>query len=161
MWHGELTQWEAVAITNGGTRCGGRSPARWRRPRQSKGDAPSWWRRPQQAYLGATAWGRGEEGHEAGAAEELGDEDSGMALHLGAVDPLQRVGRIDTSRARQGGSKGARRVRSEASGVGGVLSLLYGSMRPGRPNALNKALSLGGKNIIDAMLVLSSLLVLY
>jgi hypothetical protein len=31
----------------------------------------------------------GEEGHEAGAAEELGDEDGGVALRLGAVDPLQ------------------------------------------------------------------------
>jgi hypothetical protein len=35
----------------------------------------------------ATAWGRGEEGYEAGAAEELGDEDGGMAVHLGVVDP--------------------------------------------------------------------------
>ena len=69
---------EAVATTDGGTRCGGRRA--------------TWWRRPRQGYLGAMARGRGEEGHEAGAAEELGDEDGGVALHLGAVDPLQWTG---------------------------------------------------------------------
>ncbi|RZS06950.1 hypothetical protein BHM03_00037704 [Ensete ventricosum] len=31
----------------------------------------------------------GDEGHEAGAAEELGDEDGGVALRLGRVDPLE------------------------------------------------------------------------
>ena len=32
----------------------------------------------------------GEEGHESGAAEELGDEDGGVALGFRSVDPLQR-----------------------------------------------------------------------
>jgi hypothetical protein len=31
----------------------------------------------------------GEEGHEPGAAEELGDEHGGVALRLGGLDPLQ------------------------------------------------------------------------
>lgn len=31
----------------------------------------------------------GDEGHEAGAAEEFGDEDGGVALRLRALDPLQ------------------------------------------------------------------------
>jgi hypothetical protein len=35
-----------------------------------------------------------DEGHEAGTAEELGDEDNGVALRLGAIDPLQQAGRI-------------------------------------------------------------------
>jgi hypothetical protein len=43
----------------------------------------------------------GEEEHEAGAAKELGDEDDGMALSLGAVDPLQGAGRICAGRSAQ------------------------------------------------------------
>ena len=31
----------------------------------------------------------GDEGEESGAAEELGDEDGGVALRVGGVDPLQ------------------------------------------------------------------------
>lgn len=31
----------------------------------------------------------GDEGHEAGAAEEFGDEDGGVALSFGAFDPLE------------------------------------------------------------------------
>jgi hypothetical protein len=31
----------------------------------------------------------GEEGHEAAVAEELSNEDGGVALRLGAIDPLQ------------------------------------------------------------------------
>lgn len=31
----------------------------------------------------------GDEGHEAGAAEELGDEDGGVTLGFGSLDPLQ------------------------------------------------------------------------
>jgi len=34
-------------------------------------------------------WNVGNEGHEAGTAEEFGDEDSGVALSLGGFDPLQ------------------------------------------------------------------------
>ena len=34
------------------------------------------------------------EEREAGAAKELGDEDGVVALHLDAVDTLQRAGRI-------------------------------------------------------------------
>ena len=33
----------------------------------------------------------GEEGHEAGAAEELGDEDGGVGLSLRALNPLNRL----------------------------------------------------------------------
>ena len=34
---------------------------------------------------------RGEEGHEACAAEELGDEDGGVALSLRVLNPLKRL----------------------------------------------------------------------
>ena len=34
-------------------------------------------------------WNVGNEGHEAGAAKEFGDEDSGVALGFGGFDPLQ------------------------------------------------------------------------
>jgi hypothetical protein len=57
--------------------------------------------------------------------------------------------------ARARGACGARRAEQ-------VECFLYvvGSMHPGRPNALNNALSLGEKKVIDALIVLSSLLVL-
>jgi hypothetical protein len=41
----------------------------------------------------------GDEGHEAGTAEELGNEDSGVALRLGAIDPLQCQGESMRMRA--------------------------------------------------------------
>jgi hypothetical protein len=54
--------------------------------------------------------------------EELGDKDAGMALCLGAVDPLQRPGRICAEEAR-GVDGRERRVRSKASGACGMLCL--------------------------------------
>jgi hypothetical protein len=42
-----------------------------------------------------------EEGREAGAAEELGNEDGGVALCFDAIDPLQRAGPICTGKGWQ------------------------------------------------------------
>jgi hypothetical protein len=42
-----------------------------------------------------------EERREAGAAEELGNEDGGVALCFDAIDPLQRVGPICTGKGWQ------------------------------------------------------------
>ena len=53
----------------------------------------------------------------ANAAEELGDEDGGVALRLGAVDPLQRRGANMRGRGRE---REARAERGPRAGVRGV-----------------------------------------
>ena len=72
---------EAAAIADGGTRCGG-GARRDGGSRDSRMEAP----RHFGVDHGRPTW------DEAGMAEELGDEDGGVALHLGAVDPLQWTG---------------------------------------------------------------------
>jgi hypothetical protein len=47
----------------------------------------------------------GEEGHEAGVAEELSNEDGGVALRLGTINPLQWAVRICVRH--EGGGSGA------------------------------------------------------
>jgi hypothetical protein len=85
-------------IADGGTRRDGSDrdgrwwhPARWRQPQQSNGGAPSRW--SQSACLPGRCGSRTVVRKDrANAAEELGDEDGGVALRLGTVDPLQRCG---------------------------------------------------------------------
>jgi hypothetical protein len=63
------------------------------------------------AYLGALGLrDSGEEGYEASVAEELGDEDGGLALHLGVVNPLQLAGRICPGEGAWHGQERAARV---------------------------------------------------
>jgi hypothetical protein len=101
----------------------------------------------EASHRGGVGWALrleddGEEGHEASVVEELGDEDGGVALRLGTVNPLQRVGRIcadDSVRRRQ--ERAAWAKRGEWN-VRSALSMCIRCVRveTGHPNALNKAL---------------------
>jgi hypothetical protein len=85
---------EAAVAADGGTRCGGGGrDGRWwhlarrRRLRPSdRGALPRWSQLAglPRRYGSGTAMRK----ERADAAEELGDEDGGMALRLGIVDPL-------------------------------------------------------------------------
>jgi hypothetical protein len=79
------------------------------------------------AYLGALGLGdSGEEGYEASVAEELGDEDGGLALHLGVVNPLQCGANLPgRGRMARAGASGACVARHAECFV-----CVDGSMRP-------------------------------
>jgi hypothetical protein len=89
---------KAAATTDGSThRNGGCCDSkwwhltRWRRLRQSDGGAPLRWSQPA-SLLGRCGSGTAVRKDRGNAAEELGNEDSGVALHLGVIDPLWRCG---------------------------------------------------------------------
>jgi hypothetical protein len=89
------------------------SPDAVEAPRTVEAAAADGWKCPAAVESARQAWALrlgdgGEEGHEAGAAAEPGDEDGGVARHLDAVDPLQRTGRICAG-------EGARRRREQAT----------------------------------------------
>ena len=69
----------------------------------------------------------GEEGHEAGASEELDDKDGGVALRLGVVDSLHRR-EVNMRKRAVRGSEVSRRER-EARAERGERSGWFDSMR--------------------------------
>lgn len=78
----------------------------------------------------------GDEGHEAGAAEELGDEDGGVALGFGGFDPLE-------ARAEHAGFAAALSENSASVAAHGFMKRVwfvkYQSVRSGRLNYMNES----------------------